>query len=48
LRVSGVNSDAEFLFKRHDDLIEVDAVSPRVSELASSVSSVLRQGDGTR
>ena len=32
LRVAGVNSDAEFLFKRHDDLIEVDAVSPRVSE----------------
>src|SRR5258708_15585363 len=32
LRVSVVNSDAEFLFKRHDDLIEVDAVGPKVGE----------------
>jgi hypothetical protein len=30
LRVAVVNSDAEFLFKRYDDLIEADAVSPKV------------------
>src|SRR5262245_30959925 len=33
LRVAVVNTDVEFLLKRHDELIEVDAVSTKVGEL---------------
>jgi hypothetical protein len=33
LRVAVSDVDVEVLLKRHDDLIEVDAVSPKVGEL---------------